>query len=43
MLLREREDNVAQGSQLPVGSLEEFCQLTADNLQRARREPTEVN
>ena len=43
MLLRAREDNVAQGSQLPVESLEEFCQLPADNLQRARREPIEVN
>ena len=26
MLLRALEDNVAQRSQLPVGSLEEFCQ-----------------
>ena len=43
MLLRAREDDVAQGSQLAVGSLEEFCQLSAENLQRARREPTEVN
>ena len=43
MLLRAREDDVAQGSQLPVESLEEFCQLPADNLQRACREPTEVN
>ena len=43
MLLRAREDNVAQGSQLAVGSLEEFGQLSAESLQRARREPTEVN
>ena len=43
MLLRARQDDVAQGSHLPLGSLEEFCQLPADNLQRGRREPTEVN
>lgn len=43
MLLRAREDDVAQGSQLPVESLGEFCKLPADNIQRARREPTEVN
>lgn len=43
MLLRAREDNVAQGSQLPVESLEEFRQLPADNIQRARRDPTKVN
>ena len=43
MLLRARQDDVAQGSQLPVESLEEFRQLTAESLQRARREPSEVN
>ncbi len=43
MLLRVREPHLARGHGLPVESLEEFGQLPAGSLQRARREPSEVN
>ena len=43
LLVRKREIQPARGSQLAVESIEDFGKLPAENLQRARRDPIEVN
>ena len=41
--VKQGQFGLAGGHELPLESLGEFCKLPADNLQRARRDPTEVN
>ena len=43
MLLRKREFHLARGTKVLLESLEEFSQMPAENLQRGRRDPSEVN
>ena len=43
MLLRGREFHLARSAKVPLESLEEFSQMPAENLQRRRRDQTEVN
>ncbi len=43
LLLRKREIQPERGIQLAVKSIEDFGKLPADTLQRAGRNPSEVN
>ena len=43
LLVRQREIQLARGSQLAVESFEEFVKLPAETLQPAGRDPSEVN
>ena len=43
MLLRGREFHLARSAKVLLESLEEFSQMPAENLQRGRRDPSEVN